>query len=207
MLKAIRLKGNRQLTERLKECGMPRDILRQGPFDPRHHTLSIRSETEGLKTRRVKKAVQLQHYEDLLETPLGRPYVYVIASNPNDAKASLAAAMVLERAVLQHMSGNAPRHKQLPIWHRVYGNYFDKLRDAERNEAPRPNPSLLILSNIAVDSTAAKIELVRDLLVKFDDTPRILVVTGTDPISFMNQKLRLSLTHCLNLSTAHKVEL
>lgn len=206
-MKLIRLQGNRQLTERLKECGMPRDILRAGSFDPRYHTLSIRSEVEGYKVRRVKKASQLQHFADLLEAPLGRPYVYVIASNPNDAKANLAAAMVLERAVLAHVKGQAPRHKQMPIWHRVYGNYADKLRDAERNDAPRATPSLLILSNITADSTAAKIELVRDLLVKFDDTPRIIVTTGSDPMTFMTQRLRMSFTHCLNLSTSHKVEL
>lgn len=208
MTKLIQLKGNRQRAERMKHCGMPNDVFRMTPFDPKFHTLSITSEVEGFRARSVKKAQQLQFLEDILDNPFFRPsYTYVIASNPNDSKAKFVGAAILERAIIMHERQQQPRSRQMPIWHRVYGNYTDRLRDAARHGEERSRPSLLIVSNVTVDSTVAKLELVRDLLDIYEDTPRILIVTGSDPLTFMTTKLRLSTTYCLNLSTAHKVML
>lgn len=205
-MKPIALSGKRLFSERLKTCGMPRDVFRQPPFDPRHHTLSVRSENEGYRTRLVKKAVQLKHLEALLANPFGgNNYLYVIASNPSDAKAKLTAAAILERALVLHDKKEAPRGRSYPKWHRVYGNYTDDLRDQKKHGADHlVAPSLLVLSNVMIDSTPAKLELVRDLLDMYDDTPRILVVTGSDPLTFVDRRLRMRISYCLNLSTAHK---
>ena len=209
MLKLIGLSGKRMLSERLKTCGMPRDVFRLTAFDPRYHTLSVRSEHEGYRTRIVKKAVQLKHLEAVWENPFGgNNYLYVIASNPNDAKAKLVAAAILERAIVMHARGLAPRGRTSPTWHRVYGNFADDLRDQKKNGGDALKaPSLLIMSNVTMDSTAAKIELVRDLIDMYDDTPKILVVTGADPVTFMDRRLQLRVSYCLNLSTAHRIEL
>lgn len=201
MLKLVQLqhKGRMRATE-LKNRGMPAECLRHPPFDPAHHTLTIRYMPEGYRSRRVKKAQQLQHLQAAYDNPVGRPYLMVIASNPADAKAKLTAAMLLNRAL------DVGSTKGKPRWHRVFGTYADPLRDAAIR-GDKEVLSLLVISNVTTESTNTKLELVRDLIELYDDTPRILVITGTDPMTFMHHRLKMKITYCLNLSTAHKVEL
>lgn len=70
-------------------------------------------------------------------------------------------------------------------WHSVYGNPTDELRDNKEMFNKIKGSSLLVLSNIAVNSTAMKIEKVRDLLNMYSSIPRIVCVGGMDP----NQKI------------------
>jgi hypothetical protein len=52
-------------------------------------------------------------------------------------------------------------------------------------------PSMLIISNLAENSTAMKIEKCKDLLEKFPNIPRVVVVAGTDPVSFAATQLHV----------------
>jgi hypothetical protein len=80
------------------------------------------------------------------------------------------------------------------------GGWHDRLRDGADDQ-----PSMLILSNVTVTSTNAKLEKLRDLLEMYAHIPRVVVVTGEDPLSFANTKLFLPVNHVLHLTTAKKV--
>ena len=193
------------ILKQLIQRGLPRDILRNHPFEVDGHTYTFASTVEGLKTIRIAKKLQLEHLDHVLSKPFGRPYLYIISSTPNDAKAKQTAAFIMERATIGQLGGKYPRStrgKTSPRWHMVNGSFRDSLRDNDTD-----NPSMLVISNVTTTSTNVKIEKVRDLLEQFSSIPRILVISGEDPISFANSKLFLSVNHVLNLGTAKKTVL
>lgn len=204
-VRRIELGSKRGITQHLLNRGMPRDILRLRPFNVNHHVLTIKSDVEGLKMRRIPKSRQIAHLNDVCNKPFANPYIMVVASMPNDAKAKLTAAAIMERAVTDHIRGKQGKltySRSLPLWHTLTGSFADELRDSREE-----SPSLLILSNVSTDSSNVKIEKLRDILEKFNSTPRIVVLTGSDPITFVNTRLRVAINYCLYLSTSHKVEL
>lgn len=200
----IALSSVRKLTTTMLTRGLPRDIMRARPYDLQTHTGTIVSEVDGLRTKRIKKQQQIEHYLDLCARPFQSPYVAVFSARPNDLKAKLAAARLMECGIKQQIKGEskAARGKHFPLWHTINGSFADRLRDGAEER-----PSMLILSNITVDSTNVKIEKLRDLIEQFNHIPRIIVLTGTDPVTFANSRLYSALNHCLYLSTAKKVEL
>ena len=191
-----------KLLKQLIQRGLPRDVLRNHPFDVDAHTYTFASTVEGLKTKRISKKLQLEHFEHVLGKPFGRPYLYIISSTPNDAKAKQVAALLMERATAGQLGGKYPRTtrgKTSPRWHMVNGSFRDTLRDSDTD-----NPSMLVISNVTSQSTNVKLEKVRDLLEQFSSIPRILVISGEDPITFANTRLHMSVNHVLQVATAKK---
>jgi hypothetical protein len=194
-----------QLQKHLISRGLPRDILRLRPFDLSQHVVSIVSEVEGLKTRKIPKLQQIEHYQALCNKPFGKPYIYIIGSSPNDGKAKQVAAHLMECATHHQLKNHFPRStrgRQSPLWHFVTGNFPDRLRDSDGTS---DQPSMLILSNITKDSTAVKLEKVRDLLEIYNHIPRVVVVTGEDPITFANTRLLIQVHYAMMLATAMKI--
>lgn len=199
----IRLSADYQ--KQLISRGMPRDVLRNRPFELNSHVTTLVSEVEGLKRRRVLKSSQLDHFTNVCQKPFSSPYLYIIGSQPNDGKAKQVAAFIMELATKGQLQGKhtrSTRGRQLPLWHMMTGGWHDRLRDGADDQ-----PSLLILSNVTVTSTNAKLEKLRDLLEMYNHIPRVVVMTGEDPMSFANTKLFLPVNHVLNISTARKVSL
>lgn len=199
------IKLGHTLVKHLVNRGLPRDILRMRPFDLSQHTVSITSEVEGMKTKKVLKNAQLEQFEHMLEKPFSKPLVYVMSSSPNDGKAKQAAAYMMEQATKGQLSGTygrSTRGRQSPLWHMINGSWHDRLRDGADDQ-----PSMLILSNITVNSTNVKLEKLRDLLEMYNHIPRIVVVTGIDPVTFANTKLMMPVSNVLQLATARKVTL
>lgn len=202
-MKLIRLGA--QLQKHLVSRGLPRDILRSRPFDLAQHTITLVSSLEGMKTKKVLKTTQLEHFQNALVKPFVNPYLYIIGSSPNDGKAKQVAAFLMETATKGQLSGKFPRStrgRQSPLWHMINGSFNDRLRDGAVDE-----PSMLILSNVTVNSTNVKLEKLRDLLEMYSHIPRVVVITGEDPVTFANTKLMLPVNHVLNLATARKVSL
>lgn len=140
---------------------------------------------------------QIEACHKLLIDPLrGRPII-CIGSMATDDRAKFLAMSFMDEAINQMKQGSH-RGKLLPIWHRVMGGYTDELRDAKE----RKNISMLIISNVGPDSTPLKIEKVRDLLERYDHIPRIVVVNGTDPVTFFAEKIRMTLQHAFLLNSA-----
>lgn len=195
------------LQKHLVSRGMPRDVLRLRPFDLQNHVISIVSEVEGLKTRKLPKQQQLEQFQALCERPFSKPYVYIISSSPNDGKAKQVAAAIMDCATTHQLKNHFPRStrgRQSPLWHFVTGNFPDRLRDSA---GAVDNPSMLILSNITRDSTPVKLEKVRDLLEIYNHIPRLVVVTGEDPVTFANTRLLVQAHHALMIATARKIQL
>jgi hypothetical protein len=185
--------------------GMPKDIIRTRPFESEQHLITIDSKVEGIKNRRVPKKLQLQILEKLVAKPFSHPGIIVISSFPNDNKAKALAAFLMEKATGAHLYDKIKltRNKTLPLWHTLTGGYYDKMRDSQHNE----KPSMLILGNLAQNSTQQKLEKARDLLELHTDIPRILVTTSEDPLTFVNTKLFVSVSSAFYLATARTIQI
>lgn len=131
----------------------------------------------------------------MLNNPLHGSPIICIGSMVTDERAKFLAMSFMDAAIDQMRMG-AQKGKRLPLWHRVLGNYQDPIRDAKE----RTNYSMLVLTNVGPDSTNVKIEKVRDILEIHDNIPRIVVVNGSDPVSFFADKLRMPLHYAFFLN-------
>jgi hypothetical protein len=146
---------------------------------------------------------QYNSLTQLMANPLRAAPTICISSFPTDLKAKLIACQIMNQAIEQHQARNRKYGQTLPKWHKVYGGYKDPLRDRdiEKEKDGNEYPCLLILTNVLPDSTPYKLEKLRDLLEKYDDIPRIVVMSGTDPITFFATKLQYPLNHGIYLGT------
>jgi len=111
------------------------------------------------------------------------PVIYGVCGNPNEVKARLFAAYLVSLHC-RHLGNRAK-----PIWNVQYGGYENKLLKDYSGIDSSYEPSILILSNLAINSTQQKFEKARDLIERFSSIPRILVAAGEDPISFLSSRL------------------
>jgi len=170
--------------------------LRTKPFQLPGYITPITSGVEGRKPVRVNKDKQLLYYKRIFVEPFKKPYIYCISGATNDSQAKLVALRLMIQALSIHnqvreSNGDEEPHplnetlsgRDLPLWHTLLGGFGDKLRDT------KAKPSLLVLSNVTVNSTQTKLEKLRDILELYGEIPRIVVTTGTDPISFFRRQL------------------
>jgi hypothetical protein len=158
----------------------PGTVWRQAPFkwDPQ----AFGVESERIHDRIIESSTQDQSLLGFLEDPEA-PLIYGVSGNPDDAKAKLFAAYLVE-AHIQRL-GNRAR----VVWHTLYGQFGNPLlADYEKSDS-RDWPTLLVLTNLTAGSTNFKLEKARDLIQRFDDIPRIVVSAGEDPISFHSTRL------------------
>jgi len=154
---------------------IPGYVFKQAPFkfDP----VPFGTESERLNERIFDADIQLDSLNTYTENPK-IPVVYCVSGSPSDSKALYFAAYLAE---LHYKANKFSKINWCPI----YGGFKNELLDSS------PSLSLLILSNLAANSTAVKLEKARDLLVHYSSIPRIVVVAGEDPVSFMTTKLHM----------------
>lgn len=147
---------------------------------------------------------QLASIHQLTTNPLRAAPTICIASNPTDLRAKLLACQIMDKAIDHHKARTRKHGQTLPKWHKVYGGYKDPLRDKDiaKEKDLDEYPCMLILTNVLPDSTSYKLEKLRDLLEKYDDIPRIVVLSGTDPITFFATKLQYPLNHGIYMGAA-----
>jgi hypothetical protein len=133
--------------------------------------MSFVLESPKLDSRIIEASAQEESLAEFWAKP-NTPMIYVVAGNPDDSKAKYFAAYLAShhKATYQHRADI--------IWEAIFGGYDNPLLRKE------VEPSMLILSNLAENSTAAKIEKAKDLVERFPNIPRVIVVAGTDPVSF-----------------------
>ena len=133
-------------------------------------------ESPRLENKIIESSVQIESLEQFKANPAA-PMIYVIAGNPDDSKAKYFAAYLAYLHKLK-LATRADVH-----WEAIFGGFDNSLikKDIE--------PSMLIISNLAENSTAVKIEKAKDLLERWPNIPRIVVCAGEDPISFAATKL------------------
>lgn len=176
-LTKLRIKIDDKFLGLLKSRGLNWSVMLQSPYN--FSPTAFTSEIEGLKPKSFSQLKQLRLFNQFLAEPL-RPLTYCIASAPNDGKAKLLAAWMMQY-VISHTSS----HEVLPLWHDLTGGFENKLA---REYQPC---SLLVLNNVGIDSTGPKMEKLRDLLEIYARVPRVVVVNGCDPFLFFTRHLRL----------------
>ncbi|SBV38460.1 hypothetical protein BN7874_257 [Phage NCTB] len=158
---------------------------------------------DDIKSKPISVAAQLEYATQLLEEPFKYPdTIACVNSYPTDLRAKVFAANIMETAVFECIDGNRDRsHNRMPYWYRMYGDskygYIKHIRDQR--------PSLLILSNITTESSPARLEMLRDILVHFDSIPRIVVLGGDDPVNFFSKRMFTSLSHVVRIGPSNRI--
>lgn len=187
-------KEEKVISKLLITRGLPKQVLSSKSFILSDSLCSFTSEVEGLKPRRISKEKQIAFIQKVLENPFFAPYIMCISSNPNDLKAKQLAAFIMARAIKLQPSIKKLSQKELPIWHTLSGGFKNPLIDSP-NKA-----SLLIISNAPSNATNVKMESLRDALESYNNIPRIVITTGTDPVTLFNSTLHLHLNMCAMLT-------
>lgn len=139
---------------------------------------------------------QVAFFNKTMERPFDGNYLFCISGETSD---NIGLQLALQIFVAATQLSNDSRYTK-PLWHTVFGYYKDELRDGDPESISLRiggKPSLLIISNIAANSTAVKIEKVRDLLQRYSNVPRIIVVGGSNPITFCSSILHMSVNRIL----------
>lgn len=157
---------------------------------------------EGFVLRSISVKKQINGIQKVMDNPLHGNYTMAIGSYPSDVRAKVLAANFMNRAIDAQMQG-VQRGRAYPLWHPLMGNQWDSLRDAREPE----NMSMLIITNVGVDSSRTKLEKLRDLLEKFNNIPKIVVVNGIDPVTFFAERVRLPLKYAFYLSAEQKASI
>lgn len=170
-------------------------------YDVLENITKYETDIPGLHARTVSIVKQRRALESIVDNPIRARYAMCINSFPSDMLAKHLAIRIFDEACFAW----ARRHKPgrtLPVWHRVFGGLNDPMRDKDSGEIP----SLLVISNVNDNSSAYKLEKVRDLLEKFSHVPRIVVSSSKDPITFFATKLHYPIHAGIHLGPSNRIK-
>lgn len=153
----------------------------------------IKPDIPGIIVKGISVRKQATHLSTLFRNPLRGQPVIGIGSFPSDLRARMLALNLMERAIMAQDIAKRGRlaSRDYPLWHKVYGGLGDPIRDKGMPD----NPSMLIISNIDIDSTGFKVEKVRDIIEQNTHIPRVIVVSGCDPMTFFARKLHMPMDY------------
>lgn len=103
------------------------------------------------------------------------PIVYGVGSAPSDAKAKVFAAFLAQKFLELSHPSNTVQWVSCGMF-----AHSDKFRDVFHR-----TPSLLIVTGLSPNSSNYKLDVVCELLEQNSHIPRIVVIAGEDPISFL----------------------
>lgn len=151
---------------------IPLSLWRESPFrfDPQPFALS----TAKFEEKIYSESIQEDSLSGFIADPF-EPSIYGVASAPNDSKAKLFAAYLVQ----QFLEHSHPSNTVLWLSMAMYNNQ-DKVREAFSR-----TPSLLVITGISPNSNNYKLDVLKELLDHHENIPRIVVVSGEDPISFL----------------------
>ncbi len=168
-------------------------------FNINESLLKIKPKLDNALVRKgISVKSQLEALDKLKDHPLHGSPIIGIGSFPSDMRAKMLAINLMNWAIDNQMTKNRSNPAHFPLWHKVYGGFGDTLMDS------RQNMSMLIISNVGLESTAPKVEKVRDLLERYDSIPRVVITHGTDPMTFFLSKLHLPLKYGFYLGADSK---
>lgn len=151
---------------------IPASLWRESPFkfDPQPFALS----TLKFEDKIYSESVQEDSLSGFLTDPF-EPIIYGVGSAPNDSKSKLFAAYLVQ----QFLEQAHPSNTVLWLSMAMYNNQ-EKIREAFSR-----TPSLIVISGISPNSNNYKLDVLKELLDHHENIPRIVVVSGEDPISFL----------------------
>lgn len=134
---------------------------------------------DELNQKFIEPSVQDASLVKFIKNP-SAPMIYGVAGNPDDLKAKLFAAYLMDTHCRRYkMDCN-------PWWVNLNAG-FDNPWVAK----DRPMPSLVVITGLTDKSTNHKLEKARDILEMYPDVPRIVVIAGADPFTFLATRLHL----------------
>jgi hypothetical protein len=141
-------------------------------YDPR--TFIVGGANSRMREKRYDREVQDVSLQGFLQNPL-QPIVYGVSSQ-SDHSLSLffSAYLVQEFLRLTHQSNRIE-------WMRPYDLF-------QRKNIP-DTTKLLVITGLNPVSSKSTLERVSSLLDEWDNIPRIVSITGEDPITFFNTSL------------------
>jgi hypothetical protein len=153
-------------------CEIPGHVWKQPPFRFSPQDFAIHD--ERLNDKIFSSVVQEEGLSKFLDDPT-KPVVYGVSSAPNDSIAKYFAAY-LTQSFLSSVHSSRTAH-----WESLYGG-FD-------NPAMNIKPDFLVINNLTPTSSNTRLEKARDLLEFHSDVPRVVIVSGEDPVTFFSTKL------------------
>lgn len=163
--------------------GAPRYLLKSS-FDITSRDLSM-AKTSTYKA--VTPTTQLSFLRRSIKNPTHGSWWMVIGSDVEDKTAASCALAVMQSATIKSL--REPHLCAKPLFWNLYGGRWDKLRDDENYRSNHGRIGMLILSNLTANATPEKIEKAVDLLHMFSSVPRVLIVSGADPLDFAVTRL------------------
>ena len=157
---------------------VPGSVWRQTAF--RWEPKPFATMSDELNEKFIEPSVQDASLVRFIKKPF-QPMIYGVAGNPDDAKAKLFAAYLVDKHC-KRVKGDAN-----PWWINLVGGFDNQWLDPQR-----PRPSMIVLTNLTPQSTNQKLEKARDILETYPDIPRIVVVAGADPLSFLATRLHVA---------------
>lgn len=186
--------------------GIPKSFLNFPAFSLQGHTTSFVSETEFTNATSITSSNQVSFVSKIIENPWFAPYIFCVSSMPNDMRAKSLVAFLLSIAIRYQLSARSDKSinlpektirkiklKSLPLFDTFNGFESQSVKNHEK-------PSLIVLSNVTINSTQHRIERLRDTLEHYSDIPRIVCISGCDPLTFFNTKLFMNLNGCCYLT-------
>jgi hypothetical protein len=137
-------------------------------------------------------------FEAFLADPF-EPINYCVVSAPDDGRAKLLAAYMMQHCLKHHNS-----HTALPMWVDLVAGFDNPL------VVHKSKPSMLVINNVGTDSTNPKMEKLRDILEVYASIPRVVIAHGCDPYTFFKQYLALpihGLAYITNASMKKSIDL
>lgn len=168
---------------------IPGSLWREPPFkfDPQPFGLS----TAKFEEKIYPESVQEDSLTGFISDPF-EPIIYGVGSAPNDSKAKLFAAYLVQQ-FLEHAH---PSNTVLWLSMAMFSNQ-EKVREAFAR-----TPSLIVMTGISPNSNGYKLEVARELLEHHENIPRIVVVSGEDPISFLFGRMYVACNRVFFYSSA-----
>lgn len=143
---------------------------------------------------------QLHYLQDVLKDPFSKSLT-IIGGQFYATKAQ-AIALLIMRIAIQKRDRN-----RLPLWHYITGSFKDNLRDDDTYKLKIGTPGLLILDGITSTSSTVKFEKCHDLLELYGSIPKILICSGTDPVTIARNHIHTKPDGYLYISETKMMEI
>ena len=156
---------------------VPGYVWRQAAF--KWNPQAFATQSDELNEKFIEPGVQDQSLVQFIKKP-SRPMIYGVSGNPDDTKAKLFAAYLMAQHCKRFGSDSNP------WWIQLTGGFDNPYLD--HNKA---RPTMIVLCGLTPQSTNQKLEKARDIIEAYPNVPRVVVVAGADPLSFISTRLHV----------------
>ena len=178
--------------------GAPKSMLR---FSLTLDSNNVKN-SEHARRQPISLSRQITQYTKSWEKPYGA-WLMVIGSDFDEDLAVVSALGLMYQSMSRH--AKRPNECKQPYLWRLFGGSYDRLRQNDDFRNGVGGIGMLILTNLAENSTPDKIEKARDLIAMYPDIPKVVTVAGSDPLVFSLEKLHINPTRVLHLGRNRKV--